>query len=490
MNTAEIKRMPYSPVLVIGGGLAGMYAAIAAEETGAAATILCKSRTGGSGNSVVAMSVHRFAPNAPGLREDYRRRFLASGAGEQDGDTAAFFVDHAAEYMERLKAYGFPLEYRTLSESGGEYPYLACCRPKQGRILTRAVRRYLEEKTSVRLEDDTAAMDIVKKDDRAVGVLAEREGELRYYPAGSVILACGGAGNVYAATSNTSDVTGDGYAMAARAGLPLRGMEFVQFYPYRIYSPGRADIFPDIFEHGAVFRNEKGERFMDDPRYPRKELENRDVVARAMYWQKEVALDLSGCDMAYLERECPNIAAMYKKDPSRPLLLRPVAHFFMGGVPLRKDCSTDVKGLFVCGEVTGGLHGANRLAGSALSETVVFGRVAGESAARGEKAPDGWPETALEELLRTYPEPGEDDLRELKQRLRDVMWRYVSVVRESRGMETALREIGSIQGELREKRPADLRSWQELRSLLFTAEQVTEAARNRKESLGAHYRAD
>ena len=209
-----------------------------------------------------------------------------------------------------------------------------------------------------------------------------------------------------------------------------------------------------------------------------------------MYWQKEVALDLSGCDMAYLERECPNIAAMYKKDPSRPLLLRPVAHFFMGGVPLRKDCSTDVKGLFVCGEVTGGLHGANRLAGSALSETVVFGRVAGEGAARGEKAPDGWPETAREELLRTYPEPGEDDLRELKQRLRDVMWRYVSVVRESRGMETALREIGSIQGELREKRPADLRSWQELRSLLFTAEQVTEAARNRKESLGAHYRAD
>ena len=482
--------MPYSPVLVIGGGLAGMYAALAADEAGAAVTILCKSRTGGSGNSVVAMSVHRFAPDAPGLREDYRRRFLASGAGEQDEDTAAFFVDNAAAYMEKLRTYGFPLEYRCLEEDGREVPYLACCRPKQGRILAKAVRTWLEEKTSVRLEDGAAAMDIVKRDGSAVGVLAERDGELLFYPAGAVILACGGAGNVYAATSNTSDVTGDGYAMAVRAGLPLRGMEFVQFYPYRIYSPGRADIFPDIFEHGAVFRNEKGERFMDDPRYPKKELENRDVVARAMYWQKEVRLDLSGCDMAYLERECPNIAAMYRKDPSRPLLLRPVAHFFMGGVPLRKDCSTDVRGLYVCGEAAGGLHGANRLAGSALSETVVFGRVAGENAARGEKAPELWPEAELAELLRGYPDPGEDDLRPLKQRLRDVMWQNVSVIRETAGMETALREIGEMEKELSGLRPARFRDWQELRSLLFTAGSITRAALARKESLGAHCRTD
>lgn len=178
-----------------------------------------------------------------------------------------------------------------------------------------------------------------------------------------MILCCGGAGNVYAATSNTRDVTGDGYAMAARCGLPLRGMEFVQFYPYRIYSPKRADIFPDLFDHGAVLRNEKGERFMDCAKYPMKELENRDVVARAEFAEKEVRLDLSGCDKAYLERECPNIARMARDNPDKPLLIRPVAHFFMGGVPLRTDCSTDVAGLYACGEVTGGLHGANRLAG-------------------------------------------------------------------------------------------------------------------------------
>ena len=116
------KTGPCSDVLIIGGGLAGMYSALAAAESGAAVRILCKSKTGGSGNSVVAMSVHRFAPDAPGLREDYRRRFLASGAGQQDAEIAAFFVDHAAAAMERLRGLGLPLEYRTLSENGGEFP--------------------------------------------------------------------------------------------------------------------------------------------------------------------------------------------------------------------------------------------------------------------------------------------------------------------------------------------------------------------------------
>ena len=212
------KTGPCSDVLIIGGGLAGMYSALAAAESGAAVRILCKSKTGGSGNSVVAMSVHRFAPDAPGLREDYRRRFLASGAGQQDAEIAAFFVDHAAAAMERLRGLGLPLEYRTLSENGGEYPYLACCSPKQGRILTKAVREKLNEYPNIAVEDGVTVCDILTENGRAQGVLALCGGEMRVYPAKTVILCCGGAGNVYAATSNTRDVTGDGYAMAARCG--------------------------------------------------------------------------------------------------------------------------------------------------------------------------------------------------------------------------------------------------------------------------------
>ena len=100
-----------------------------------------------------------------------------------------------------------------------------------------------------------------------------------------------------------------------------------------------------------------------------------------LFPEEGVHLDLTDCDMDYLERECPNIARMYREFPGQPLLVRPVAHFFMGGIPLQKDCTTDLAGLYACGEVTGGLHGANRLAGSALTETVLFGRIAGLGAA-------------------------------------------------------------------------------------------------------------
>ena len=481
---------PCSEVLVIGGGLAGMYAAIAAAASGAQVRLLCKSKTGGSGNSVVAMSVHRYAPDAPALREDYRRRFLASGAGEQDEETAAFFVDNAAAAMERLRGLDLPLEYRTLSDNGTEYPYLACCSPKRGRILTKAVRKQLDTYSNVTVEDDVTVFDILTGNGSVRGVLAYDGEKLRVYPAKAVILCCGGAGHAYAATSNTRDITGDGYAMAARCGLPLRGMEFVQFYPYRIYSPARADIFPDIFDHGAVLRNEKGERFMDRECYPMKELENRDVVARAEFDEKEVWLDISGCDKAYLERECPNIARMARDYPDQPMRIRPVAHFFMGGVPLRVDCSTEIAGLYACGEVTGGLHGANRLAGSALTETVVFGEIAGKEAAGYASAIACVPEStaAVSRVLSSYPNRGTDTLRDLRDELREIMQRDVSVIRTEDGLEAALAAIRRIKAALSGRTPASLAEWNELRNLLLTAESVTRAALDRKESLGAHYR--
>lgn len=483
------KRRPPASVLVIGGGLSGMYAAIAAWRAGADTVLLSKGRAGGSGNSVVAMSVHRFAPGAPGLREEYRARFQASSGGVQDPDTAAFFVDQAAGAMEALKAYGLPLHYRTLPEGKGNFDYLACCAPKQGRILTQALRAYIDGHTSIRVEDGVTVCDLLQEGGHIQGAIALRDGEQVVYPAKAAVLACGGGGNIYAATSNTSDVTGDGYCMAARCGLPLRDMEFVQFYPYRIYAPRRADIFPDLFEHGAVFRNGRGERFMDCDRYPKRELENRDVVARAIYGEEGVYLDLSGCDQAFLERECPNIAKIQRDYPEERLLVRPVAHFFMGGVPLRRDCATDVAGLYVCGEVTGGLHGANRLAGSALTETVLFGHIAGREAAayaaeRGEAAVSP---AAEARASAGYPEMGEDSLAPLKRRLRDVMWRQVSVVRKADGMEAARRELAAIRAEFDACHPADLKAWFELRNLLFTAESVASAALRRKESLGAHF---
>ena len=164
----------------------------------------------------------------------------------------------------------------------------------------------------------------------------------------------------------------------------------------------------------------------------------------------------------------------------------------MGGVPLRTDCSTDVAGLYACGEVTGGLHGANRLAGSALSETVLFGFLAGENAAKYAAADVCVPETekSAGRALRDYPAPGEDSLRDLRDELRDTMWKGVSVVRTEAGLCEALGKIQEIRTAMARRRPASLAEWVELRDLCFTAECVARAALERKESLGAHYRAD
>ena len=478
-----------SSVLVIGGGFAGMYAALAASEAGAAVTVLCKGRVGSSGNSTIAMSVHRFAPDAPGLREEYRERFLRSAAGIPDAETGEYFVNYAAAAMEKLRSYGLPLHFRTKTEAGEEHPYLACCDPKRGIILTRALRSYLEEHTAVRMVENTMAADLLTVNGAVCGVLALRDGELVSYPADAVVLACGGAGHIYADTNNTADITGDGYAMALRVGLPLRDMEFVQFYPYRIVSPGVADIFPDIFDHGAVYRNGRGERFMEKPEYPRREQENRDIVARAMYDEGEVWLDLSACEPEYLQKECPNIAEMYRTHPGEKLIVRPMAHFFMGGIPLRPDCSAELRGLYVCGEVTGGLHGANRLAGSALTECVLFGSRAGKEAAAyagKTSAPDC--ENAAGTLAAEYPAPGEDDLKALRRRLGETMAKNVSLIRNEKGLSEAQAELSEIEKEFSAVHPDNLKAWLELRNMLLTAKVVTDAAMKRKESVGAHCR--
>lgn len=479
---------PPAEVLVVGGGLAGMYAALHAARAGRRVTLLSKGGVGASGSSLVSMSVHRFAPRAPALREDYRRRSAASGGGLQQPPLAELLISRGADAVEALvSSYGLPLEFRTMDSPRGPQAYLACCTPKQGRRLTLPLGRVVRAEAGITLAEGEMAFELVTVGSTAAGVLAERAGKVTLYPARAVILATGGAGNLYRDTSNTSDLTGDGYAMARRSGLSLVDMEFVQFYPYRLCAPRRADIFPDLFTHGAVFRNAQGERFM--AAYPQRELENRDVLARALFRQGRAFLDLSDCDGAYLEQECPNIAAIQRQFPNVPLEVRPVAHFFMGGIPLAPDCSTPIGGLFACGEVTGGLHGANRLSGSALTEAAVFGPIAGRSAAAWQPAPPepARVEAAVRDRLSALPSPGADNLTALRTALRQAMWRFASVERRAAGLLQLQKILDQLDRGLAAAHPQSLRSWLELRDMVDTAQSVAAAALARPRSLGAHF---
>ncbi len=222
---------PKTNVLVIGRGLAGMYAAIEAFGLGKQVMILSKGRVGASGSSLVSMSVHRFAPEEPGLMAEHRRRFLASGGGIQNLLVAEILVQEGAQAVESLRQFDLPLEYYSLDTEAGSFHYMACCSPKTGRKLTLPLRSYIETKTTITLKENVMAFDLVTSNGQVAGALCECGGKVFYYPADAIILATGGSGNIFRYTSNTSDLTGDGYAMALRCGLPLVDMEFVQFYP-------------------------------------------------------------------------------------------------------------------------------------------------------------------------------------------------------------------------------------------------------------------
>lgn len=497
-----INLLQEADVAIIGGGLAAMEAALAVSGANpeAKVVLLSKKPVGLSGASLVALSVHRYAPQEPGLREDYGRSFLASSQGVGDPALLEILMDEGAAALKGLEELGLPLESKELPASDGKmYRYLSCCRPKYGRRLTEPMRELLLSRPRVREEAGYMAVELLTRNGAVCGVLAEQEGRFYVQPAKAVILASGGAGFVYENTSNTRDLTGDGYGLALRAGLALQDMEFVQFYPYRIASPGRANIFPDVFDHGAVFLNEKGERFMAG--FPKKEQENRDVLARQMFAQKEVVFDISGADQEYIKNECSAVYDLARKYHTQQFLMKPVAHFMMGGIPLQADGGSSLPGLYCCGEVTGGLHGANRIAGSALTECAVFGARAGRGAAAyvREKAGNeaagakGSAELASQaaRIVQSFClQPGQEDTRPIIAALRKTMWEKASLIRSEASLKEAKTVVAALTGQLKSQRPASLRLWLEAGNLLLTAEAIVDSALLRQESRGAHFRED
>jgi succinate dehydrogenase / fumarate reductase flavoprotein subunit len=385
-------------------------------------------------------------------------------------------------------------------------------------------------KNGVDFYDEFQVVDVLLSDDgRCCGVVAwnVHTGDLHVFHAKAVEFATGGFGRIWSITSNAHANTGDGVAVALRAGIPLEDMEFYQFHPTGIYKLGIL-ITEGVRGEGGVLRNDLGERFMERYAPTMKDLASRDVVARAIHKEiregrgiggkKYVYLDATHLGAEVIEKKLPDIADFCRTylgvDPvSAPMPIQPTAHYAMGGIPTDIWCravidasNTVLPGLYAAGETACvSVHGANRLGTNSLLDLVVFGRRGGIDMARfcaeADLAPLPSDPTARTEerfglLLGT--EKGGEPAARLREELQDVMQDDVGIYRTGPGMTEALARVRELQERYTRVRVMDrgkqfntdlLEAW-ELGNLLDLAEVTTLSALNRTESRGAHMRED
>lgn len=365
-----------------------------------------------------------------------------------------------------------------------------------GAELVRALGEAVRRSSAVELVFGVFVEDLWVENGRVTGVLARHDdGRLVAHPAGAVVLASGGIGHVYAQTTNATEATGDGLAMAARAGALLGDLEFVQFHPTAL-AVGK-DPMPLLTEalrgEGALLVDGKGRRFMPDVD-PRAELAPRDIVARAIWTRaregETVYLDARHVLPGTLAVRYPSVTRICAEsglDPAKDLLpVLPAAHYHMGGVAVDLSGRSSVPGLWACGEAARtGVHGANRLASNSLLEALVFGaRVARDVATSLDTAP------AAPALAWASPSAGSihgGDIRPaagtspVRERVRRLMSERVGLVRDALGLRAALAELAALEGD---------GAAGEARNLLLVARLVAASALLREESRGAHFRSD
>jgi len=553
-------------VLVIGAGGAGLRAAIEASATGASVGLICKSLLG-KAHTVMAEGGMAAAMANVDDRDSWKVHFADTMRGGQYVNNWRMAELHAQEAPARvreLEAWGAVFDRtrdgKILQRNfgGHRYPRLAHVGDRTGLEMIRTLQDHgIHQGIQVYMEHTVTSL--LKDGERVVGAFGyDRErGYPRLFRAGAVVLATGGIGRAYKITSNSWEYTGDGHSLAYQAGAELMDMEFVQFHPTGMVWPPSVKgilVTEGVRGEGGVLRNKDGKRFMFDDipenyrnqtakdpeegwRYTQgdktanrpPELLTRDHVARCI--NREVKAGRGSphggvfLDIAWIKEKIPKAREhIQKKLPSmyhqfmqlaglditvEPMEVGPTTHYVMGGVRVDGDTQmSSVPGLFAAGEVAAGLHGANRLGGNSLSDLVVFGKRAGEYAAKfaKEKGAGKVTQDQLDAASRALFEPfdrgsggagGVEGPYKVQYDLQDMMQEKVGIVRNEADMQAALAGIETLKARAtkvgvvgnREYNPG-WHTAMDLPNLLICAEAVTRCAIERKESRGGHFRED
>lgn len=362
-----------------------------------------------------------------------------------------------------------------------------------GRELERVLLNKVKTFPSVKKYPFAFTIDLIINGNECHGAYVLRKGKITELYAKATVLATGGAGQIYLRTTNPLVATGDGMAIAFRAGAEIEDMEFVQFHPTSLYSPAAPQFLLSeaMRGEGAVLLNINKKRFMDDY-HPMAELAPRDVVSRAIISEMVktksdyVYLDLRHLGKQFVKNRFPTIyrtCLQYDVDISSELIpVSPAMHYMMGGVKTNLDGETNIRGLFAAGEVAcTGVHGANRLASNSLLEGLVYGARTGQAAARRPVEP-----VVRESFDRITASIQDSD--EIKRELRKIMWEKVGIIRCAESLGEAKKKI-RLWKDIVEKTYV-VRSELELKNMIAVASLIVESALARKGSVGAHYRSD
>lgn len=497
-------------VLIIGGGGAGLRAAIEARQAGVSVLLVSKSQVGLGNNTALSMAAFPAAGSGDehDSPESHLQDTLKAGCFINDVRLAEKISRGIVEEVRFLEKFGVSFQKKgnnfvTEKVPGHTYSRHVLGMRRHGTDFTLPLKEYASS-IGVRFVEMVSISRLLTKGKGISAIGIDKGGCLLVFQARAVVMATGGFGQLYFHTNNAVGTTGDGIALAFNLGVPLRDMEFVQFYPTAIAG---IRLFPYeifVFLHGAILKNRFGEDVLKKYGLNDPMAMTRDRLTRAIMREILEERDVEGgiiVDLAPVPKEgmMRHQRLLPAANPGKKkFVVFPTAHFSIGGIATDENAHTSVPALFACGEISAGAHGANRLAGNALAEVFVMGHTAGQNAAitalgvRQEK-PDLAEVAAEKKRLESFLGDQQENIADVIRSLKETMWFQVGIIRNKSGLDKALVKISEIRllaQRVRATSIKELGRQLELDNMLLLAELVTKAAIERTESRGAHYRED
>ena len=517
-----------SDVLIIGSGGAGCRAAIEVSKHGLNPLIVSKGLSFRSGCTGMAEGGYNAAfafVDKSDTKKIHYNDTLKGGSFLNDSKLVKILVDESPDRLIDLEEFGALFDRQESGELnqrpfGGQTFRRTCFQgDRTGHEIIMALKEEIIKRKIATIDEVMISSIIMDKNrEKVIGAmgLSLSDSETIFFQAKTVILATGGAGQLFPVTSNTFQKNGDGFALAWNVGADLIDMEEIQFHPTgMLYPKSRKGVLVTeaVRGEGGILLNKNNERFMgnyDD----RKELATRDVVSRAIYNEIRqgrgneeggVYLDVTHLSNELIEEKLETMLFQFLDVGidirKTPMEVSPTAHHFMGGVRIDENCASSVANLFAAGEVSGGVHGANRLGGNALADTQVFGKRAGVSASIAVENVDF--EINQEEIekeeerIHELVKKGEIYPHEIKKAIQDIMWDKVAIIRNEKDLKDALNQLKDLKTKLKNMDISSkthynkgLQEGLEVINMIEIAILAVESAIIRKESRGAHFRED